>query len=515
MMRSHREARTSVRVFALFLAVVSVLFGGSSASGADVRLDTAKIERLTGAKGTFNEQEGVFKVSVARTDLKVTAAGVKITPPLGLTSWASFMKAGDETMVMGDLVLLEDQVNPVMDVALDNGLEVTALHNHFFWDSPKVMFMHISGIGDEDKLASAVGKVFAKIKDTSGAKGLAPMAMIDPARSSLDTKKIQEILGTTGQMTDGVYKVTLGRTTKVHGHEIGNTMGVNTWGAFAGSDARAVVDGDFAVYEQELQSVLKALRAARINIVAIHHHMSGESPRVVFLHYWGIGSTTSLARGLQAALDMQGSAALPQPSASLSISESDRTRVWSFDRTPTGTLPPGFVLGTFPDGRPAGEWQVVAAPKAGSAPHVLAQAREKGAHFNVVLIDGTSASDLELGVSFLPISGKIDMGGGLIWRATDDRNYYITRANPLEQNIRVYRVVKGVRTMLKNFNQTIDLKNWHTLRVVTQGCRMQIYYDEQPVFDLCDDTFATGRVGLWTKADAVTYFDDLWLKILK
>src|SRR2546428_914532 len=126
---------------------------------AQVKLDTAKIEQLTGVKGELNEKEGVFKVSAPRTDLQVITAGVKMNPAMGLTSYAAFMKSGSKTMVMGDMTLLEDQVNPVMSVALDNGLEITALHNHFFWDSPKVMFMHIGGMGDERKMAFAVGKV--------------------------------------------------------------------------------------------------------------------------------------------------------------------------------------------------------------------------------------------------------------------------------------------------------------------------------------------------------------------
>jgi hypothetical protein len=153
--------------------------------------------------------------------------------------------------------------------------------------------------------------------------------------------------------------------------------------------------------------------------------------------------------------------------------------------------------------------------RAQSPPHVLAQLRPKGAEhaYNTVLVNGTEVADLELRVSFLPIAGKADMGGGLIWRATDDRNYYLTRANPLEQNIRVYHVVKGVRHMLLNFDHTIDVKQWHTLRVLTEGCRIQVFYDDMPVFDLCDQTFTRGRIGLWTKSDAVTYFDDLRLEV--
>jgi Domain of Unknown Function (DUF1259) len=290
----------------LTLVCLALMGNITSATAADVRLDTATIERLTGVKGELSEKEGAFKVSVPRGDLDVTAAGVKMTPPLGLTSWAAFQQVGDHIMVMGDMVLLEDQVNPVMSAALDNGLEVTALHNHFFWDSPKVMFMHIGGMGDEATLAGAVGKVFGMIKDTSGGKGEVPRVDLSPAQTSLDPKAIEEVLGVKGQLANGVYKVTIGRTTKMDGHEVGNTMGVNTWAAFAGSDAKAVVDGDFVMFEPEVQPVLKALRGAGINIVAIHNHMIGESPRTVFLHYWGVGPTHDLAQGLKAALAIQG-----------------------------------------------------------------------------------------------------------------------------------------------------------------------------------------------------------------
>lgn len=272
---------------------------------APAKPDIAKIEQLTGVKGELNEKEGVFIVRAPRVDLQVTTAGVKMNPAMGLTSYAAFTRVGAKTMVMGDTSLLEDQVNSVMSVALDNGLEVTALHNHFFWDSPKVMFMHIGGMGDEEKLAAAVGKVFAKIKETSGGKGQIPKADLDPAKSSLDPKTIESIIGVKGQLGSGVYKVTIGRATKMGGHKVGNAMGINTWAAFVGSDQEAVVDGDFVMLEKELQSVLKTLRGAGINVVAIHNHIETESPRFVFLHYWGVGPTTDLAKGLKAALDIQ------------------------------------------------------------------------------------------------------------------------------------------------------------------------------------------------------------------
>ena len=283
------------------LAAVSPVYSASPEPSAG--LDTAAIERLTGAKGALDAKEGAFKVSVPRSDLALTAAGVKMTPPLGLTSWAAFKRAGEQTVVMGDLVLQEDQVNPVMSTALDNGLQVTALHNHFFWDTPKVMFMHIGGSADQATLATAVGRVFARMSETAGGKGEVLKADVDPARTSLDAKKIDAVLGRTGTLASGVYKVVVGRTTRMHGHDMGATMGVNTWAAFAGSDERAVVDGDFATLESELQDVLKALRGAGIAIVAIHQHMTDEQPRIMFLHYWGVGRTEDLARGLKTALD--------------------------------------------------------------------------------------------------------------------------------------------------------------------------------------------------------------------
>lgn len=270
------------------------------------KLDTARIEQLTGAKGTWNEAEGVFKVSLPRSDIDATVAGVKMSVPMGLGGWAAF-KAGEQgAMVMGDNVLLEDQVNPVMSVALDNGLEVTGLHNHFMWDSPRIMFMHIGGMGEADKLAAAVGKVFAKIKDTSGGKGEAPKLDMDASKSTIDGKKVEEALGRKGEaQPGGAFKVTIGKTTTMHGQEVGNAMGVNTWASFAGSDEKAVCDGDFVMTETELQPVLKALRGAGINIVAIHNHMTFEQPRMMFLHFWGVGSTADLAKGVKSALDAQ------------------------------------------------------------------------------------------------------------------------------------------------------------------------------------------------------------------
>src|SRR5438067_13156065 len=208
---------SAIAAFAVF-AHLALAGAVSPSLAAEGKLDTPKIKQRTGVNEELSEKEGVFKVTVPRSDLKVTVAGVKMTPPMGLASYAAFTKADGKTMIMGDTTLLEDQVNPVMSVALDNGLEVTALHNHFFWDSPKIMFMHIGGMGDEAKLASAVGKVFATIKATSGGKGEVPKADIEPAKTTLNPAAIESVLGEKGELKDGVYKVTIGRAAKMEGH---------------------------------------------------------------------------------------------------------------------------------------------------------------------------------------------------------------------------------------------------------------------------------------------------------
>ena len=283
----------------------AVLWFLSTAFAQTAALNTARIEQLTGLKGALNEKEGVFKVSFPRKDIQATVAGARMIPDLGLSAWVAFTRAGDHTMVMGDIVLLEGEVNPVMSAALDNGLQVTALHNHFLWDSPKVMFMHIGAMGDEEALARAVGRVFSELSEAINTKPSPPTAKIDPAQTSFDPSRIARVLGTAGTLKNGVYKMVIGRTATMGGHEVGAEMGINTWAAFAGSEQLAIVDGDFAMLESEVQGVLKALRAANISIVAIHNHMISESPRYVFLHYWGVGPVDGLAQGLKAALDTQ------------------------------------------------------------------------------------------------------------------------------------------------------------------------------------------------------------------
>ena len=267
------------------------------------------IDQVTGVKGTYTAQEDVYRVNFPRTDVKVSVEGRSLHPFLGLTSWAAFTPhSSSELMVMGDLVLFEDEVNPVMSAALDNGLDVTALHNHFFFDTPRVMFMHIGGNGTAERLATAVARAMDKIKEIRKAspqpsgKFSGPTV---PETNSITASTIDGILGVKGQANAGMYKVAIGREATMHGRQVGNQMGVNTWAAFAGTDSAAFVDGDFAMLESELQPVLRALRSAGINIVAIHNHMTHEEPQYVFLHYWGKGPSAVLAKGLRSALDTQ------------------------------------------------------------------------------------------------------------------------------------------------------------------------------------------------------------------
>ncbi len=281
-----------------------------TASAHSAPLDTATIEQITGVKGAMNTNEGVFKITSPRNDVKVSVDSWVIPPFTGLASWAAFteQKPGD-VMVMGDTVLFQDEVNPAMTVALDNGLAVTALHNHFFFDEPKVYFMHISGMGEAGKLATAVRKIWDKIKEIRVANtkpvasfGLSAM----PTTNSITGRTVEDILRAKGQANSGMFKVVIGRTTKMPcGCEMTKEMGVNTWAAFAGTDDNAVVDGDFAVLEDELQPVLKSLRHDSINIVAIHSHMTHENPRILFLHYWGRGPAAKLAESLNRALLVQ------------------------------------------------------------------------------------------------------------------------------------------------------------------------------------------------------------------
>jgi hypothetical protein len=296
-MASHRFTMKKLFILAAISAATS--------SSALAALDTAKIDNLTGLKGKLNEKEGVYKITWSRSDVKVAVDGWTMPPFMGLGTWAAFTETKGGAMVMGDTVLFEDEVNPAMSVALENGLSVTALHNHFFFDQPKVFFMHIEGQGTVEELATAVRKVYDKIKEIRAANpqpkdSFGGTAL--PEKNSISAEPLNKVFGMSGETNNGMVKFTIGHPATMHGVKIDNAMGVNTWMAFAGSDDNAMVDGDFAVTEDELQSALKAIRVGGINIVAIHSHMTHEQPRILFFHYWGRGPAKKLAEAVQGAL---------------------------------------------------------------------------------------------------------------------------------------------------------------------------------------------------------------------
>ncbi len=278
--------------------------------GQSIPADYREVLASLGRKGDY--AEGVLKVGIPRTDLKVTVAGVSTPTAFGFGGWLGFTKGeGGMDVMMGDLVLLQDEVNPVMSALLENGLEVTALHNHFFWEEPRLFYMHVHGHGKAMDLAREVKPALDLIGHVaSPAAGSASRSDQAPASASivpgkLDSDKLNAIIGHKGDVGGQVYKVTVGRPDlkmREMGATIGSRMGLNSWAAIVGSDDAAAIAGDIAMQEKEVQSVLKALRSNGLDVVAIHHHMTGSRPMIIFLHYWGTGPAEKLAAGFKAAL---------------------------------------------------------------------------------------------------------------------------------------------------------------------------------------------------------------------
>jgi hypothetical protein len=269
------------------------------------RLGADKISAAAGAKAT--KQGDVVRIAWARTDVPVSVDSMPLKPFAGLGSWAAFTPANHGAMVMGDTVVFQDEVTPAMDAAFAGGLEVTGLHNHFFYDEPKVYFMHIGGTGEPEKLAAAVKSVWDAIKQVR-AEHPRPATRFGgevPVAGTVTTAPLEKVLGHKADAQQGVVKVTIGREGEMHGTKVGGSMGLTTWAAFSGSDKLAALDGDFIMTAAEVQPVLKALRTANIHIVALHNHMIGEQPSFYFTHFWGKGPAEKLAEGIKSALDAQ------------------------------------------------------------------------------------------------------------------------------------------------------------------------------------------------------------------
>src|SRR6516162_3432868 len=288
------------------LVLLSVIWVGKPLRAQEIPGEYQPVLTITGKSGDY--KANVLKVNVARNDLHVTANKLALPTPFGFGGWFAMTKGdGGDDVMMGDLVLLQEEVNPVMSALLDNGLEITALHNHLFWEDPRIYYMHVHGHGRPADLAKQIKPALDLI-----GKGASSQPAAKPASSpvtTLDTANIAKIVGHEGEQSGAVYKITIGRDDiklKDMGATINARMGLNTWAAFYGTNDDAAVAGDIAMLEKEVTPTLKALRSHGLDVVAIHQHMLSTQPTVIFLHYWGQGKADDLANGFKAALDQLG-----------------------------------------------------------------------------------------------------------------------------------------------------------------------------------------------------------------
>ena len=285
----------------LRIIVELVLLVGLSAMAQEVPSDYQQVLKAVGKSGDY--KASVLKVNIPRNDIHVSIDNLSVPTPFGFGGWFAMTKGdGGDDVLMGDLVLLQEEVNPVMSALLGNGLEVTALHNHFFWETPRVYYMHVHGHGKAVELAERIKPAL----DLIGEGQPAPAVSTSTTKTSLGTAQIAKIVGHDGEQNGAVFKITVGRDDiklKEMGATINSRMGLNTWAAFYGSNDDAAVAGDVAMLESEVTPTLKALRSHGLDVVAIHHHMIGTQPVVIFLHYWGRGKADQLAAAFRAALD--------------------------------------------------------------------------------------------------------------------------------------------------------------------------------------------------------------------
>jgi len=283
------------RLRELFIPLCLIIGMIPALSSAQTTGDFHDVEQILGVTGQM--QEGAFVTSFPRSDIKVTIHGESVSTAFGFGSWTAWKNMGKETMVMGDLVLLEKEINPVISALAEADINVTALHNHFLGEKPRVMYMHIHGLGQMGALARGIRKALDK---TATPRSHPVATNTFPA---LDTRKIEEIIGHSGHAGSGIFKITVGRPgVKIHGIELTSSMGLNSWVAFIGTNERSHVAGDIAMVANEVNPVIRALRKHGIRILAVHNHMLDEEPRIFFLHYWGTGKPENLARAFHDAL---------------------------------------------------------------------------------------------------------------------------------------------------------------------------------------------------------------------
>ena len=286
-------------------AALLALIPAIPASAQDVPAPYKDVSTFLGRQGDFKANG--LRVNIPRNDPSVTVAGVKTPTPFGFGGWIALTKGTGMDVMMDDLVLTQEEVNPAMSTLLENGLEVTALHNHYFWDEPRMFYRHLHGHGAPMDLAHRVKPALDLIG--KGGRGANPPASAPAAAPELDTAKIATIAGHQGEQTGPVYKITVARddlkATEI-GAPINARMGLNTWAAFVGTNDKAAIAGDVAMLASEVTPVLKALRPNGIDVVALHHRMTGTQPTIFFLHDWGTGPADKLATGFKAAFDQLG-----------------------------------------------------------------------------------------------------------------------------------------------------------------------------------------------------------------
>jgi hypothetical protein len=271
----------------------------------------AALDAALGKKGKYIEDEGVYTTGLPRTDLKVSVKGEAVPTPLGFGGWVSVKRTldGRSAVLMSDTVLLEEEVNPLITAAHANGLEISAIHNHFFYEQPRIFYMHIHGMGDAADLANRYARA---ISATRLFPANQPPAGPPPERTGkeiFDLSALDKIVGSSGTVNGTTYKYVIGRddvTVRAMGAHITKNIGLNTWASFAGTADAAHIAGDFAMLPEEVNPVVRTLRANNIEVVAVHNHMIGEEPRMMFLHYYGRGPAATLAQGFRAGLEQLG-----------------------------------------------------------------------------------------------------------------------------------------------------------------------------------------------------------------
>ena len=277
------------------------------------------IAATLGKKGAYNEAQATYSVPLPRNDLKVTVKGESVPIPFGFGGWVAFKKTldGKQTVMMSDTVLLEAEVNPLIDATHAAGLEVGAIHNHFFYEEPRIFYMHLHGMGDTAELAKKYRKAIGNTKllpanqPGAAASGSGTPTTSPTGAELFDLNALDGIVHHKGVVNGPTYKYTIGRDdvqVVAMGAEMTAAIGLNSWASFAGKHDAAHIAGDIAMLEGEMNNVVRALRANNLEVVALHHHMLGEQPRTVFLHYYGRGLAVALATGFRAALDQLGKA---------------------------------------------------------------------------------------------------------------------------------------------------------------------------------------------------------------